>query len=129
MEGNQSIIKLFVFWWYGEEASYFLAYIKKFFLYLSDQFSVKTCFRTLLAPWKRDRISTDGLAIGDRFNVWMLNLTARFVGMAIKLFTIFTFCILAAICLVISFIIIAAYFTYPLVIIALLYLGVKSLLS
>lgn len=129
MEGNTSIVKLFFSWWYGEEAIYFLAYLKRVLVFLADQFSVITCLKTLLSPWKRDRISTEGLAIKDRFNVLMLNLTSRFVGFVIKLFTIAIFLVISVVYMLIALVLIAAYFIYPVIIIGLLYLGIKSILQ
>ena len=54
-----------------------------------DYFSIPILLKTLLAPWKRDIINTQGMTLNERFRVWVFNLISRLVGAVIRLFTIF----------------------------------------
>jgi len=51
---------------------------------MTDLFSVKISIRTLFAPWKRDKISYEGLTLQQKFQVWSLNMASRFIGLIIK---------------------------------------------
>ncbi|MFA4995687.1 MAG: hypothetical protein WC536_00930 [Patescibacteria group bacterium] len=127
MEGSTNIGLLFFSWWYKEAYGRLLSFLKHFFAYLFDLFSVRLCFKTFFAPWKRDKISSEGLSLQQQFQVWTLNLSSRFIGSFIKLFTVITFLLAASVFALLSFIMIIVWFVYPVCLIALLIIGFKYL--
>jgi len=84
MEGSTSLTILYFNWWYTEGYGRLFKYIKAFYIYMTDLFSVKISIRTLFAPWKRDKISYEGLTLQQKFQVWSLNMASRFIGLIIK---------------------------------------------
>ena len=88
MEGGINLPFLFFHWWYSLAYRRILKYIRAFFIFVTDLFSVKISLKTLFAPWKRDIISYEGLTLQQKFQVWTLNLAARFVGFIIKTVTL-----------------------------------------
>lgn len=128
-EGSTNLRSLFVVWWYREVSAKFFNYLKHFFAYLLDLFSVKICFSTLFSPWKRDSISTEGLNIQDRFQVLMMNLASRLVGAVIKLGTIATFCIFSIFFFIASIILSIVWLLYPILLVFLIGYGIKLILS
>lgn len=129
MEGSTNIGLLFFSWWYKEAYGRLLSFLKHFFAYLFDLFSIRLCLKTFFAPWKRDKISSEGLSLQQQFQVWTLNLSSRFIGSFIKLFTIITFLLSVSILAVFSFVAIILWFAYPICLIALLIIGFKYLLG
>lgn len=124
---NRSLTATFLSWWYGEAFLKFWVFINFFYLYLADLFSVKICFLTLFAPWKRDQYSSRNLSLQDRFQVWLLNFASRFVGFAVKLAAINTFFILVIFSLCLSFIIILLWLAWPLAAGLIIALGIDKL--
>lgn len=120
------MIGIFFNWWYRESFSRFLTYIKTVFAYLVDFFSVMACLNTLFYPWKRDQISYEGLAIKERFEAWMMNLTSRFMGAIVKLFTLATFCVSTIGWSIFSLIMIVFWYIYPVLACALLILSIVN---
>lgn len=128
-EGSANLKIMFLSWWYGEASAKLFNFLKHFFAYLFDLFSVKICLRTLFVPWKRDYISTEGLSIQDRFQVFLLNMVSRIVGAIIKTVTVITFCLVATGSLVLSGIIVIIWYLYPAVVISLLVFGIKLIIA
>lgn len=128
VEGSANLKVLYITWWYKDVSSGLFGFIKYFFSYLFDLFSVKTCFLTLFYPWKRDSVSTEGLSIQDRFQVMMLNLVSRLVGAVIKLSTIIAFLLFFIIFSAISLVSILIWLFYPVIICALVFYGFKIIL-
>ncbi len=118
MEANNNLVVIFFAWWYGEATARLLVFIKRWFAYLTDLFSVRVCLTTLLAPWKRDSYSMEGLSLQDRFQVFLMNQASRLVGAAVKVATLLAFIItiLAAVCL--SALVVLLWLVWPLVIAA-----------
>lgn len=129
MEGSTNIGLLFFGWWYTEAYGRLLSFLKHFFAYLYDLFSIRLCFRTLFYPWKRDQIGYQGLSLEQQFQVWTLNLSSRFIGAFIKIFTILTFLLVSLVFMILSIILIIFWFIYPVYLIALLIIGFKYLLG
>ncbi len=96
-------------------------YIKASYVVTADFFSVKICLSTLFAPWKRDSIGYDGMTLGQRFNIWALNLASRFIGMLVKLATIFVYLLGLIIQTVFWLAVLAVWLAYPVVLVYLLY--------
>jgi hypothetical protein len=86
MEG--SLILGLISWWYGARFNQFLKYLQKCFIFLFDFFSVEICLQTLFYVWRRDEIDGNGLSLGEKFQVFVLNLSSRFIGFIIKILTI-----------------------------------------
>ena len=128
MEGTKSLNSLFFVWWYTEVFGELSVFTKHFFAYLSDLFSVKISLRTLFSPWRRDAVSYEGLTIQDRFQVLILNITSRFVGAIVKIFTIATFVVVFIFCVVLFSVIYIVWFLFPLVLIGLAVWGIKIIL-
>lgn len=123
MEGSADIRRIFFVWWYTEAYSKLLVFLGRFFVYLIDLFSVKSCLLTLFYPWRRDLVSYEGLNISDRFQVLTLNLSSRFIGAIIKIFTLLTFIVIGVISLVLSSFMIFSWLIYPLIILICLLYG------
>ena len=81
----------FISWFYGEIPGRIWRYFKVWLLHLADLFSVGISLRTFFAPWKRDVVSTRGLPLNARFNVWMMNLVSRGIGAFVKGSTLIAF--------------------------------------
>ena len=129
MEGTNIFERSVIAWWYGEAFKRMLVFWGRFLVYLTDLFSAKACLATFFYPWKRDLLSYQNLSIQQKFEVLVLNITSRFVGAMIKLFTLLTFCLvfLAGLILVVFFIVIWLF--YPLFLAAIFYLGFKIILA
>lgn len=125
MEGKNNLATMFFVWWYKDAFVHLFAWIKKVYLYLADLFSVKICFFTLFAPWKRDQISYEGLSLKQMFEVLTLNLSSRIIGAIIKLLTILTYLITTLLFIPVSFALVICWMLYPLIIIGLLVLGFR----
>ena len=120
---------LFFTWWYNEELKNVLKYFETFFEYLFDLFSVRICFSTLFAVWRRDKVNYKGLPIKDIFQAWTMNMASRLVGAVVKIFTIFAYLLVAISCLVFVIVFLLAWLMFPIVILALIYLGIKNILG
>ncbi len=59
-------------------------------LRLYHLFSIPELLRTLFAPWKRDEIATEDLALSDKLQVFAGNMASRFIAFIIRTMTIFT---------------------------------------
>lgn len=129
MEGSTNLNLLFFTWWYTEAYARLFVFLKHFFLYLIDLFSVKICLRTLFYPWKRDQINTEGMSIQDRFQALMMNLVSRLVGFVIKTGTLVSYCCVTAVSFALSIVLIAGWFLYPILIVGLIFYGIKILVG
>lgn len=81
----------FIKWFYREIPKRIISYFKVWLLHLADLFSVGILLKTFFAPWKRDILSTRGLSLKSRINVWIMNLTSRLIGAFIKTATLLAF--------------------------------------
>ncbi len=121
------MVSAFFTWYYLAIPGRILNYLKYWFLHLADLFSVRLCFRTFFAPWKRDVISTRGLPLKVRFQVWGMNLISRLVGAFIKLFTILTFLFSVVGWVIVSAFLFFGWLLFPLVFV-LIILGFQQLI-
>jgi len=128
VQNSKSMNSLFFVWWYRELAHQLLLFLKQFFIYLADLFSVKLCLKTLLSPWKRDQIDYEGLTLQDKFQVLILNMISRLVGAVIKFFTLISFCVVFVISFAISLVIFLGWFFYPLVLIGIIIWGLRLII-
>jgi hypothetical protein len=126
MEGSNTKI-LFVSWWYTEACDRLFAFIKHLYTYIYDLFSVKICFQTFFSPWKRDQIGYQGLSLSQMFQVWVLNLSSRFIGSFIKFFTLVTFLAVVSIYSVCALLSIIIWVAYPIILLGLIIFGFKTL--
>jgi len=125
VEGKINTKALFFSWWYGEAFSRLLGFIGHFYVYLFDLFSVKVSMATIFAPWKRDQISYENLSLQEQFQVWLLNLSSRFVGFWVKLFTVLTCLVCSALFTIIAGCTIIFWLGYPAILFVLIYIGLK----
>jgi hypothetical protein len=128
-EGTNSLLILYFSWWYGYLPRRLFLAFEASMVSLLDLFSVKILLKTLFAPWKRDLISTDGLSIQEKFQIWMLNLASRFIGFLVKTFVLITFLIVFAVALIVFVGLYCFWFVFPLAIIALIILGLTNLVG
>ena len=126
-EGTNSLLILYFSWWYGYLPRRLFLALKASVLTLLDIFSVRVLFKTLFAPWKRDSISTDGLSLQQKFQVWVLNMTSRFVGFMVKTFVLITFIIVFLATVIIFASLFCLWIAFPLAIIALIIIGITNL--
>lgn len=68
-----------------------MRYFKVWLLHLADLFSINILLKTFLAPWKRDIISTQGLPLKQRLEVYLMNIISRVIGAFIKTATLTAF--------------------------------------
>jgi len=127
MEGTNVFEHSVVAWWYGDALKRMFSFWGRFLVYLTDLFSAKSCITTLFYPWKRDLLSYENLSIQQKFQVLILNITSRFVGMVLKIFTLATFSLVFVIGagFVVAFILLWIF--YPVIVAALIYFGFKIL--
>ena len=129
MEGTNSLFLLFFGWWYGFLPYRLVSAYKAFNLETVDLFSVKIIFPTLFAPWKRDQISTEGMSLQQKFQVFIMNLVSRFVGLIVKIFVLIAFLAIEIVGFGIFLLLFLIWLGFPLLIIYLLFSGLTNLLS
>jgi len=127
MEGTKSLPILFFSWWYGYSYHRLFKYLRAIFIYIYDLFSVRLSLLTLFAPWKRDSISYEGLSLQQKFEVWTLNIASRFVGFFIKTINLAIFLAITILVALLSLCLTLLWPLYPLLIVYLIYLGIKLL--
>lgn len=128
MEGTKNLNSLFFVWWYTEVFGELSLFVKHFFVYLADLFSVKICLKTMFSPWRRDAVSYEGLTIQEKFQVLILNITSRFVGLMVKIFTLITFLVVFVFSFFLFLGIILCWFLFPLILIFMAVWGIKVFL-
>ncbi|MEI7792261.1 MAG: hypothetical protein WCI57_02130 [Candidatus Berkelbacteria bacterium] len=118
---------MFISWWYGEMLTATFSYFKHLLAYLYDFFSVKICLTTLFSVWRRDTVTYDGpgFNIKAMFESMVLNLASVIVGFCVKLGTLLTYLIMIAIFFVLMSAYIIFWIFFPLIIVALIYFGLK----
>jgi hypothetical protein len=126
MEGNSTILGIFCFWWYRETFSRFWSYVKTYFAYLADLFSVRICFNTIFDPWKRDKISYEGLALKEKFEAIGMNLASRLVGAIVKIVTISSYLFVTIIYALLAFSFIVIWLLFPLIFLFLIVLAAAN---
>ncbi len=118
---------LYFSWWYGYLPRRLFLAFKASVITLLDLFSVKILFKTLFSPWKRDLISTEGLSIQEKIQIWTLNLASRFIGFLVKTFVLITFVVVFAVAIIVFAALFCLWIAFPLAIIALIILGLANL--
>lgn len=113
MERSGNLTISFVLWWYGEALVLLFVFLKRWLEYLADLFSVEVCLKTLFAPWKRDQISYENLSLQQRFQVLLMNLASRLVGMMVKLFVLLAFAAVETIALICYLILVIVWLVWP----------------
>jgi hypothetical protein len=129
MEGSAILSSAFFSWWYFELYHRLIKFFRQFLIYLADLFSVKICLTTLFAPWKRDRVSYEGLSLREKFEVWTLNLSSRIIGALIKIFTVITFAVAFFSTLVIISIVFIIWLLYPIVLLGIAIWGIQLIVT
>lgn len=104
-----------------------LKYLKVLQIYLADLFSVRLIFLTLFAPWKRDQVSYRGLALNEKFNVFMMNLVSRFVGFFIKSIFFLIYLLFLVALIILSGVFIIVWLAMPFLAVALIVMGVLKI--
>lgn len=128
MEGSTNLTILYFVWWYGEGYAKVFGYIKAFYIYITDLFSVTICLKTLFAPWKRDKISYEGLSLQQQFQVWALNMSSRFIGFIIKLITLTLYIMMVLAITVFSIFLAIFWPILPALALYLIYFGIQTLI-
>ncbi len=102
-------------------------YFKHLLAYLYDFFSVKICVTTLFSVWRRDTVTYDGpgLNLKAMFESMVLNLASIIVGFCVKTGTLITYLLMTAIFFVLMLLYIIIWVFFPLIIVAMLFLGLK----
>ena len=129
MEGTSNLFLLFFSWWYHYLPRRLYLAFKALVITLFDLFSVKLIFKTLFAPWKRDILSYEGLAIQQKFQVFAMNLASRFIGFLVKIFVFTTFLIVFLATVVIFISAFFLWLAFPIAVITLAVLGVINIVS
>jgi hypothetical protein len=125
-EGTSNLVVLYFRWWYGYlPCRLFLAF-KSIAITLSDLFSVKNSILTLFSPWKRDTLSTDGLSLQEKFQIWILNLASRVIGFLVKIFVLVAFFVVFSISIALCLVAFITWMVFPLIILALIILGLMN---
>lgn len=106
-------------------------YFKHLLAYLYDFFSVKICLTTLFSVWRRDTNSYTGpgLNIKAMFESMVLNLASIVVGFCVKIGTLATYLLMTILFIVLMTVYIIAWIFFPLIIAALIYIGLKYTLG
>jgi hypothetical protein len=126
-EGTSNLGLLFFSWWYGYlPRRLYLAFLAAM-ISLFDRFSVKVLLATWFSPWKRDIISTDGLTLQQKFQVFMLNLASRVIGFLAKTSVLISFAILFVVTVSISVALFALWLAFPITVLILLIFGLVNL--
>lgn len=125
MEGNSELKSYFLGWWYSEAYLRVILFLRKFIVYLYDLFSVKLCLKTLFWPWKKDQTSYEGLPLQERFEILLMNLTSRFIGAVIKIFTIITFFLVLIVTVVVSSLVLLIWLIFPFLTLFMVAYGLK----
>lgn len=120
---TNNLFLLFFAWWYHQGFLDLINYLKAVSVFLTDFFSVKLIFRTLFDPWKRDQLSYKNLSIKERFDVFILNLISRFVGLLVKTFFFVTYLVFMAGFIILSGLVVFIWLALPVIILALLFIG------
>jgi hypothetical protein len=126
-EGTSNLFLLFFSWWYKYLPHRLYLAFSALSIMLSDLFSIKAIFRTLFAPWKRDIISYEGLTLQQKFSVWTLNMSSRFIGFLIKIFVLGVFIIFYLVAIIIFLGGFFLWIAFPLAILALIIIGFTNL--
>jgi hypothetical protein len=107
------MISVFAGWYYKQIPSRAFNYLKVWLFHLYDLFSVEIILKTYFAPWKRDIVSTKGLSLNNKIQVWWMNLVSRMVGAFIKTATLFAFLVSFVGWLVASIIFLLGWLIFP----------------
>jgi hypothetical protein len=76
-------------WWYKEVPKELAKQQRLLLSTIVDYFSFGILLKTLFQPWKRDVLSTEGLSLQDRFEIWGLNWMSRAIGAVVRLGAMF----------------------------------------
>jgi hypothetical protein len=127
MTEGKSLSLMFISWWYSEMLTATFNYFKHLLAYLYDFFSVKICVTTLFSVWRRDTVTYDGpgLNLKAMFESMVLNLASIIVGFCVKTGTLITYLLMTAIFFVLMLLYIIIWVFFPLIIVAMLFLGLK----
>lgn len=71
-------------WWYRAVPGKLARHQALMLSTVTDFFSFTILLKTLFQPWRRDEIATDRLSLNERFQVWGLNLITRLFGFVIR---------------------------------------------
>ena len=126
-EGTNSLFILFFSWWYSFLPRRLYLAFSAAMITLTDLFSVKVLLPTLFSPWKRDIVSTENLALQEKFQVWMMNLASRFIGFLIKIFVLATYAVVMVVAVVAFTALFILWIAFPLAIIVLIIIGIMNL--
>lgn len=125
-EGTNSLFILYFSWWYGYLPRRLFLAFQAAVITIIDLFSVKVLLRTLFSPWKRDQISTDGLSLQEKFQIWTLNAASRIIGFLVKTFVLITFIIVFVAAVTVFALLFCLWIAFPLAIIGLIILGISN---
>lgn len=118
----------FLFWWYAISPGNLYKFSVSTIKYNFNLFSIKYLFRTLFSPWKRDILMAVNPSFTDQIRVFAENLVSRIFGFIIRLFTIITGLITTILSIILLILLMIVWFALPLIIIGLLYFGIRYLI-
>ncbi len=71
-------------WWYGSAFQRLAMILLSVLHNTADHFSIKILLKTLFEPWKRDVLSSRGLAFDDQIRIYLMNILSRLIGASVR---------------------------------------------
>ncbi|MEI6498551.1 MAG: hypothetical protein WCO23_01170 [bacterium] len=130
MEGTVNLKALFISWWYKEGQFKILNYIKHYFAYIYDMFSIKICLTTLFAVWRNDTATAAyGSSLDVRYQAFLMRQVSRLIGSTIKSVVIFVYLLVAFGSLIFFGLFLIIWLAFPAVIVLLFLVGLGYLVG
>ena len=123
---NQSVIIVFFLWYLFEVPRLILKQARANIYRGLDTFSVPIHLASLFAPWKQDVVSMEGVALFDRFKIYIMNMVSRFFGFFLRLILIIIGTIWAIVIMIAFTIYLALWYLLPALAIILIIYGIKK---
>lgn len=114
VQATQSTPKFFL--WYIESIKRISQVAYLMVLKNLDYFSIPLLLKTFFQPWKRDILSTQGLSLNQKFQIWTFNLMSRIIGAIIRFFTIIIGLILTLVLMIFGLLAVIAWILMPIII-------------
>lgn len=123
---KQNIVAQWISWHFLEMPKNILLSSKVFMEFCIDYFSIKVLFKTLFEPWKMDlKNYQERLEVEDYINVWFDNFISKTIGTILRTSLILWGLLSIAISLTIILIIFISWLLMPVLLVWLIYYGLK----
>jgi len=123
---KQNIITQWISWHFLEMPRNILLSSKVFLEFSMDYFSIKTLFKTIFKPWKKDLRSYEKpLEVTENVDIWIDNSISKTIGAILRITLLLWGLLSIAISLIIILIIFVAWLLLPILLIWLIYYGLK----